>query len=49
MQLSEKSAVSQSMISRLERGEITTPGIDIMRALEKALRARRGIIAWGEG
>jgi len=47
VELSEASGVDQSFISRLERGVVSNPGIDTVRALETALRLTPGTLVFG--
>lgn len=47
-QLAEHSGVHRATIYRIESGFITNPSNDTVKALEEALRVRRGTLVFGQ-
>lgn len=47
VELADRSGVEQSIISRLERGQTIDPANSTVKALEEALRVRRGSLVFG--
>jgi transcriptional regulator with XRE-family HTH domain len=46
-QLADASGVDQSVISRIERGDVEDPQNSTVEALERALKVKRGTLIFG--